>query len=70
MKLHPKKQDLEITQHRAKKEILLLNTAIKALEASINAISVGETSKAHKMSINAIFALRERLRELQWANSK
>lgn len=68
MKSLPKNKDLEISRTRAKREAKLLNMAVKALEANINAMSALETRQAQRMSTQAIFAIRERLREIEWAN--
>lgn len=68
MKLPPKKQDLEISRHRAQREMKLLAMAIKAIEANITAMHATEVSQAHRMGNEAIFAMRERIRELEWAN--
>lgn len=68
MKSPPKKTDLEISRHRAKQEMKMLTLAIKALEANINAMSAVEVRNAQRMANEAIFAMRERIREIEWAN--
>lgn len=68
MTLPPKKTGLEISRHRAKQEIKMLTLAIKALEANINAMSAVEVRNAQRMANEAIFAMRERIKEIEWAS--